>query len=328
MIPLIYQDEVISISKWIPITKAYRYEMKPTKNQEVKSNHTLSTCRHLYNDTLEERKKGWENGKWNVEYNDQQNYLPTLRNRNDETGKYLREVYEQVEQDVMGRVDKAYKNFFRRIKNNEEGNGGSYKKPGFPRFKGYGRYDSFTFPQYGYGCNIINMRGEKDEKGNIIRLSKIGEIKFIKHRKIGDPGIPYLIKTVTVKKEVDKWFVSFSIDTFMEMKIPVEIYKKLDFRVLDNLINSLFESRMGKDKIHNAIKNEVRRLLIEISKEKEIKTVEELNQKCVGVDMGLDNLAMLSTRQKVDPQKFLRKSEKRLAIEQRKLSKKKREEKD
>jgi len=41
---------------------------------------------HLYNDSLAERKKGWENGGWNVQYNDQQNYLPILRNNNDETG--------------------------------------------------------------------------------------------------------------------------------------------------------------------------------------------------------------------------------------------------
>ena len=36
-IPIIPSEEVVSISKWIPITKAYRYELKPTKNQEVKT---------------------------------------------------------------------------------------------------------------------------------------------------------------------------------------------------------------------------------------------------------------------------------------------------
>lgn len=73
MIQLIPQDEAVAISQWKEITKAYKYEMKPTKNQEVKSNQILSTCRHLYNDSLSERKKGWENGGWNVQYNDQQN---------------------------------------------------------------------------------------------------------------------------------------------------------------------------------------------------------------------------------------------------------------
>lgn len=213
MIQLIPKDEVVSVSQWKEITKAYKYEMKPTKKQEVLSNQTLSTCRHLYNDSLAERKKGWENGGWNVQYNDQQNYLPILRNKNDETGKYLRDIYAQVLQNVIKRVDIAYQNFFRRVKNSK--GDGKKEKPGFPRFKGYGRYDSFTFPQYGYGCQIIG------KSNDIIRLSKIGDIKFIKHRIIGNFRIPYQIKTVTIKKEIDKWFVIFTIESFSEIDVPL-----------------------------------------------------------------------------------------------------------
>lgn len=156
MIQLISKEEVVSISKWIPITKAYKYELKPTKNQEVKLNRTLSTCRHLYNDSLAERKDGYKNGGWNIKYKHQQNYLPTLRNMKnskvlskDDFGKELRDVYEQVEQNVLKRVDIPYENFFRRVTNNKN-NPKEYKKSGFPRFKGYGRYNSFTFPQYGW----------------------------------------------------------------------------------------------------------------------------------------------------------------------------------
>jgi len=212
MIQIIPQDEVVSISSFKEITKAYKFEMRPTRKQEVLSNQTLSTCRHLYNDSLDERKKGYENGGWNVQYNDQQNYLPTLRNRNDETGKYLREIYAQVLQNVIKRVDLAYQNFFRRVKNSKTDSNGKKEKPGFPRFKGYGRYDSFTFPQYGNGCQITGKN--KD----IIKLSKIGDIKFIKHRNMGNQ--PYLIKTVTIKKEIDKWFVIFAVETYTEINIP------------------------------------------------------------------------------------------------------------
>ena len=295
LIPIIPPEEVVSISQWKPITKAYRYELKPTKNQEVKLNRILNTCRHLYNDSLAERKDGYENGGWNVKYNDQQNYLPTLRNKNDEFGKELREIYAQVEQNVLKRVDRSYDNFFERVKNNKS-NPKSYKKPGFPRFKGYGRYKSFTFPQYGNGVDARIYKSDKKPKSknkHVIRLSKIGEVKYISHREIGEIKnkytgkieiIPYQIKTVTIKKEVDKWFVSFSVDTFAEIHSPT----------------------------------------IKI----EYKTVKELNDKVVGGDMGLNNLIMLSNRKKIDPPKYLRKSEKRLAIEQRKLSKKKLEEKE
>ncbi len=288
MIQLIPKEEVVSISKWIPITKSYKYEMRPTKNQEVKLNQTLNTCRHLYNDILSERKDGYKNGGWNIQYNDQQNYLPTLRNRNDEVGKELREVYAQTLQNVIKRVDISYQNFFRRVKNNKEGKNNQYKKPGFPRFKGRNRYDSFTFPQYGNGAYIriyksYDDNGNKNDK-HIVRLSKIGEIKFISHREIGESGIPYQIKIITIKKEVDKWFVIATVDTFSEIEIPTIPIK--------------------------------------------YKNIEELNKKCIGIDMGLDNLVMLSTRQKIDPQKYIRKSEKRLAREQKKLSKKLRYEKE
>ena len=37
--------------------KAYQFRIYPTKNQEVKLDRTLSTCRHLYNDSIAERKR-------------------------------------------------------------------------------------------------------------------------------------------------------------------------------------------------------------------------------------------------------------------------------
>ncbi len=47
MIPLVPAEEVISMSIWKEIRKAYRYELKPTKNHEVKFIKTLNTLRHL-----------------------------------------------------------------------------------------------------------------------------------------------------------------------------------------------------------------------------------------------------------------------------------------
>jgi putative transposase len=40
------------------------------------------------------------------------------------------------------RVDLAYQAFFRRIREGQD--------PGYPRFKGHGRYDSFTYTQTGF----------------------------------------------------------------------------------------------------------------------------------------------------------------------------------
>jgi transposase len=37
--------------------KAFRFRIYPNKNSEVKSIRAISICRHLYNDSLGERKK-------------------------------------------------------------------------------------------------------------------------------------------------------------------------------------------------------------------------------------------------------------------------------
>ena len=313
MIPLVPADEVVSMSIWKEIRKTYRYEMKPSKNQEVKFIKSLNTLRHLHNDSLAERKDGWKNGGWSVRYEDQQSYLTVLRNKNDEKGKFLRDVYVDVEQDAIRRVDIGYQRFFKRVKDNKN-DPLEYKKPGYPRFKGRNRYKSLTFTRYKYGCHILDRKKKKNTKGDInnsnmlsLRLSGIGDIKFIKDKEIGEIVdsygnkviIPYWIKTVNVKRYVDKLFVSFSIDTFTEIEIPVGDIAEIIYKQL------------------------------KLSKDKEIKTIEELkqsiedlNNKCKGHDMGLPNLITSSDGKQIEAPKFLKKSLKKLRREQRKLSRK------
>src|SRR5437763_10859816 len=87
----------------------------------------------------------------------------------------LERVHSQVLQNVAVRIDLAFKAFFRRVQAGEE--------PGYPRFRGVGRYDSLTYPQYGNGAKLV---------GNFLHLSKIGTVEVVLHRSI--EGTP---KTVT-----------------------------------------------------------------------------------------------------------------------------------
>jgi len=344
-VSLIPEEGIGSISIWIPVVKAYRFETIPTDEQSGKMIRWLEVCRHLFNWALGERKEGWKNGQWSVQYRDQQDYLKILRNGLDkeeiELGKELQEVYTDVLQNVLGRVDFAYQRFFERCQENKESSE-KYKKPGHPRFKGKNRMKSFTFPRLGYGCHIANKFGEKDiSKGDHIRLSGIGDIKFIKHIEIGDPGIPYQIKTITMKKEVDKWILIPTVETFAEIKISYDIYKKLEesgiLNRLNDLTYSLLETRMGKNKIYEKIKKELDDLIVQISKLSEVKMVDEtinnledlkkeldeLNKNCVGNDMGLPNLMIDSNGKQEKAPEYLEKSLKRLRKEQQKLARKK-----
>jgi putative transposase len=58
-------------------------------------------------------------------------------------------VNSQCLQDVVITLDKAFKSFFRRIKQNE--------KPGFPRFKSAIRFKSFTLTQTGWKLDGRNL---------------------------------------------------------------------------------------------------------------------------------------------------------------------------
>jgi putative transposase len=76
-----------------------------------------------------------------LNYYDQANQLPAVKEARPE----YRDLHSQVQQDVLRRVDKAFQAFFRRVKAGE--------KPGYPRFQGRNRYDSFTYPQAGWSLD-------------------------------------------------------------------------------------------------------------------------------------------------------------------------------
>ena len=169
----------------IQMRKSYRYRIYPTKAQWSILNQNLELCRQVYNDTLGLRKAAWEKGDKSISLYETNSILVTWKAKRPE----LRQVYSQVLQNVQVRVDLALKAFFRRVKAGEE--------PGYPRFKGKGRYDSITYKQFGVEI--------KDGK---LHLAKIGDIKIKIHRPIeGD------IKTCTLRRSTTgKWFACFSVE--------------------------------------------------------------------------------------------------------------------
>jgi len=165
--------------------RAYKYRIYPNKETRSKIDKTIEHCRILYNRLIEERKLEYVSTGKSLSRYMQQSTLP-------ERKKYIpayNNIYSQVLQDVCNRVDKSYKNFFRRVKEKKE-------EAGFPRYQGQHRYNSFTYPQSGYSIS-----------GGILTLSKIGNIKVKLHR-----AIEGKIKTCTIIRKNDKYYVCFSCD--------------------------------------------------------------------------------------------------------------------
>jgi len=146
---------------------------------------TLEICRWVYNETLALRKNAWEQEQKHISYYESKRQIPLWKKERPE----LKQVYSQVLQDVSMRVDRAFKAFFRRVKAGEN--------PGYPRFKGKGRYDSFTYPQYGFKL-----------EGGRLHLSKIGDVRIVLHRPIEGT-----IKTLTIRRSsTGKWYACFSVE--------------------------------------------------------------------------------------------------------------------
>jgi putative transposase len=156
---------------------------------------TLARCRELYNAALSERKDAYRMAGKSISYYEQKRDLPEIKA---EIREEYQDIHSQVLQDVLLRLKRAFDNFFRRVKNGEE--------PGFPRFQGRNRYDSFTYPQGGYSLTHDNR----------VCLSKIGSLKVKFHREIEGT-----IKTATIKYEAGQWYIIFSCELEQPEPLPV-----------------------------------------------------------------------------------------------------------
>jgi putative transposase len=221
--------------------KTFKYRLYPTSAQRTALEKQLDCCRWVYNKALETRRDTWQNEGKGLSCYDTVKMLPEWK----EAEPWLKQGHAQAMQEALQRLDLAFQAFFRRVKNGEN--------PGYPRFRGHDRYDSFTYPQ---------------EKGNWrfldngrVRLSKIGHVKIKLHRPIVGTA-----KTLTIRRDsLGNWYACFSCEFTPEPLPPVPAV--------------------------------------------------------VGVDMGLESFATLSTGEKIENPRFFRHDEKALAKAQRRLSK-------
>lgn len=144
----------------------------------------LDACRWIYNEALATRKDAWEQRQCSVSYYDTIKMLPGWKREH----PFLFDAYSQSLQDACARVDLAFQAFFRRVKVGQ--------KPGYPRFRGKGRYNSFTYPQSGF--RLLD--------NGYLRLSRIGKVKIKLHRPIKGK-----VKALTIRHNaLGNWYACFS----------------------------------------------------------------------------------------------------------------------
>jgi len=169
------------------LRKAFKYRLWTNANQERELSIAMESHRRLYNAMLAMRIASWECDRLSINYPFQSWCCTGMR----KTNPYMARLNASSAHATVRRLDKAYQNFFRRVK-------AGAAKPGFPRFKGKGQFGSIEYPSYGNGIRL---------SGNRLRVQHVGVIRVKLHRP--REGV---IKTATLKLEGDKWFLILSCD--------------------------------------------------------------------------------------------------------------------
>ncbi|MFI7449144.1 helix-turn-helix domain-containing protein [Nonomuraea sp. NPDC049714] len=116
--------------------RSFRFVLRPTARQVAALAACLEDHRQLYNAALEHRRAAYAKAGVSIRYGDQSAELKHIRG-DDPDGQGRWSFSSQ--QATLRRLDKAFPAFFDRVK--------VARTPGFPRFKGRGRFDTVEWPK-------------------------------------------------------------------------------------------------------------------------------------------------------------------------------------
>lgn len=173
--------------------RSYKFLLRPTAKQVRALEACLDDTRQLYNAALEERREAWRMGRHRINYCEQSAQLKEIRA--DDPDGIGRWSFDCARSPVR-RLDRAFQAFYRRCKAGE--------KPGYPRFRGRGRWDSVEWPAVNGGARWDSVPHPTVTR---VRLQGIGHVRVHQHRPVKGA-----VKTITVKREAGRWYVVLSCD--------------------------------------------------------------------------------------------------------------------
>ena len=223
--------------------RGFKYRIYPNACQREQIARTLGCCRFVYNRALDIKKSAYAKTGKTVSWAKLSRMLPAWK-RDPETS-WLAQADSMALQQSIRDLDRAYKNFFRRVRE-----GG---KPGFPKFK------SRRGSRQSYRTN-----GGKVVDRNHVSLPKLGTVRA----KVSRPLSGRLLSVTVSCDTAGRYFASFLCTDVSVAPAP------------------------------------------DVDAE-------------VGIDLGVETLATLSDGTKIDNPRHFKKYERKLAREQRRLSRRK-----
>jgi putative transposase len=167
------------------IRLSFKYRFKPSTEQVAALEEQLHLCRWTYNALLEHSFSERRAGRGTPTHKALTYLIPEMKTMKPE----LNNVFSQVLQNVAKRVRSGFEGYWARKR--------AGLKAHLPRFRGEDRYDSLTYPQFGFRV-----------KDGVLCLSKIGGVRVVQHRPVEGQ-----VKTLTVtRSRAGKWYAVFACE--------------------------------------------------------------------------------------------------------------------
>ncbi|MCL6444897.1 MAG: transposase [Alicyclobacillus sp.] len=166
------------------VHRAYRVELHPNRNQRVLLAKHAGAARFAYNWGLARRMALYEQTGKSTNAIEQHRELNRLKKTE---FPWMYEVSKCAPQEALRDLDRAFRNFFRGLK---EG-----RNVGFPRFKKKGRDDAFR------------LTGSIRVLEKAVQLPRLGRIRLKEQ-----PHVQGRILSATVRREADRWYVSLTVE--------------------------------------------------------------------------------------------------------------------
>lgn len=176
------------------INRAYRYELKPNASQKILLAKHAGSARFAYNWGLSLRIELYEKEKKSTNAIEQHKILNRLKSTQ---FPWMYEISKCAPQEALRDLDKAFKNFFRGLKQSQT--------VGFPKFKKKSYRDSFR------------LTGTIKIKNREIQLPRLGLIRLKESSKVDGK-----ILSATVSREADRWYVSVTTEQQIVDPVPRE----------------------------------------------------------------------------------------------------------
>ena len=238
--------------------KALKIELKLTKEQKIQVNKTIGVERFIYNEYIKYNQEQYELGNKFVSAFEFSKYINNVYLPNNPDKKWIKDVSSKSVKQAMIYGEKAFKNFFKGLS-------------GFPVFKKKSKNE--------LGAYFVK-NGKKDFEFYRHKI-KIPSLKFVRVKEYGYIPKNAKIKSGTISKKADRYFLSLVIEVEDTIKETNTNTKGLgiDLGIKDTAICS--DGRVFKNinktkkvkKIKKKIKREQRKMSrsIEYSKTKKIK---------------------------------------------------------